>query len=90
MVGATGWLPHTTRAALTGLRNRGYSVERIRHETKGSLYRIVPNRKPAFSEKTGEARVYRIVANDVLPKRKARSGRNVAWPACLAHRSIAR
>lgn len=23
---ATGWLPHTTRAALTGLRRRGYAV----------------------------------------------------------------
>ena len=30
------------------------------------------------SEKTGEARVYRIVANDVLPKRKGRPGRNAA------------
>jgi Protein of unknown function (DUF3489) len=55
MVEVTGWLPHTTRAALTGLRKRGYAVERIRHETKGSLYRIVPERKPAISEKTGEA-----------------------------------
>ena len=25
---ATGWLPHTTRAALTGLRKRGYAVAR--------------------------------------------------------------
>jgi DNA-binding IclR family transcriptional regulator len=25
---ATGWLPHTTRAALTGLRKRGYAVVR--------------------------------------------------------------
>jgi hypothetical protein len=30
------------------------------------------------SEKTGEERVYRIVANDVSPKRKARPGRNAA------------
>ena len=30
------------------------------------------------SEKTGEQRVYRIVANDVLPKRKGRPGRNAA------------
>src|ERR1700730_8611120 len=30
------------------------------------------------SEKTGEARVYRIVANDVSPKRKARPGRKAA------------
>ncbi len=43
LIEATGWLPHTTRAALTGLRKRGYSVERIRDESKGSLYRIVEN-----------------------------------------------
>ncbi len=40
LVKATGWLPHTTRAALTGLRKRGFAVERIRNETKGSLYRL--------------------------------------------------
>ena len=40
LVEATGWLPHTTRAALTGLRKRGFAVERFRHETIGSLYRI--------------------------------------------------
>jgi hypothetical protein len=27
---ATGWLPHTTRAAPTGLRKRGYAVTRER------------------------------------------------------------
>jgi hypothetical protein len=27
---ATGWLPHTTRAVLTGLRKRGFSIERAR------------------------------------------------------------
>ena len=26
LVAATGWLPHTTRAALTGLRKRGYAL----------------------------------------------------------------
>ena len=26
MVEATGWLPHTTRAALTGLRNKGHAI----------------------------------------------------------------
>ena len=29
LIAATGWLPHTTRAALTGLRKRGYLVERM-------------------------------------------------------------
>jgi hypothetical protein len=28
VVAATGWLPHTSRAALTGLRKRGYAIER--------------------------------------------------------------
>jgi hypothetical protein len=26
LVAATGWLPHTTRAALTGLRNKGHAL----------------------------------------------------------------
>ena len=28
LIEATGWLPHTTRAALTGLRKRGYEITR--------------------------------------------------------------
>jgi Protein of unknown function (DUF3489) len=38
---ATGWLPHTTRAALTGLRKRGYVVGRGRVDGGDSIYRIV-------------------------------------------------
>jgi Protein of unknown function (DUF3489) len=41
LISATGWLPHTTRAALTGLRQRGYAIERSRSEQGGSAYRIV-------------------------------------------------
>jgi hypothetical protein len=37
---ATGWLPHTTRAALTGLRKRGNAVIRERIGAGGSIYRI--------------------------------------------------
>jgi hypothetical protein len=37
---ATGWLPHTTRAALTGLRKRGYVVVRERAGVGDSIYRI--------------------------------------------------
>jgi len=40
MVEATGWLPHSTRAALTCLRKRGYSVLLERQEGKPSVYRI--------------------------------------------------
>jgi hypothetical protein len=37
---ATGWQPHTTRAALTGLRKRGYAVVRGRVDGGNSVYRI--------------------------------------------------
>jgi len=46
---ATGWLPHTTRAALTGLRKRGYAIERSRSEQGGSVYRIVMGAAPALA-----------------------------------------
>ena len=42
LIQATGWLPHTTRAALTGLRKRGFSIERSREAGEASLYRIAP------------------------------------------------
>ena len=32
LVQITGWLPHTTRAALTGLRKKGHIIEKHRHE----------------------------------------------------------
>jgi len=39
---ATGWLEHTTRAALTGLRRRGYAVSLTRGERDGaSVYRVM-------------------------------------------------
>jgi hypothetical protein len=41
LVEATGWLPHTTRAALTGLRKRGFSIERTHEEGSASVYRII-------------------------------------------------
>ena len=37
---ATGWLAHTTRAAITGLRKRGYAVTRERIGAGESVYRI--------------------------------------------------
>ena len=40
LTAATGWLPHTARAAITGLRQRGYSVIRERAEDGSSIYRI--------------------------------------------------
>ena len=44
LIAATGWLPHTARAALTGLRHRGYGVRLERGETgRASVYRAVAN-----------------------------------------------
>lgn len=43
LIAATGWLSHTTRAALTGLRNKGYNIERSKRDDE-TCYRIV---KPA-------------------------------------------
>ena len=40
LIAATGWLPHTARAALTGLRHRGYEVRLERGENgRASVYR---------------------------------------------------
>jgi hypothetical protein len=49
LASATGWLPHTTRAALTGLRKRGYAIERERSEKGGSVYRIVAGTPSALA-----------------------------------------
>ena len=40
LVDVTGWLPHTIRAALTGLRKRGYGIALERQDGKPSIYRI--------------------------------------------------
>jgi Protein of unknown function (DUF3489) len=41
LIAATGWLAHTSRAALTGLRKRGHAVSINRSDdNRGSFYRI--------------------------------------------------
>ncbi len=40
LIAATGWLPHTTRAALTGLRQKGFCLERSKLEGEPAVYRI--------------------------------------------------
>jgi len=67
LITATGWLAHTTRAALTGLRKRGYAVAIDRSDDKrGSFYRI-----PA-----GETGLVEAPGNSETARRKER-GRSV-------------
>ena len=64
---AMGWLPHTTRAALTGLRKRGYAVIRERIGDGDSAYRI--SNAPAH---TGDPTVQQPEAMEGRgPKQKA-------------------
>lgn len=42
LITATGWLPHTTRAALTGLRKKGHGIERFPSEGI-TRWRIAPS-----------------------------------------------
>jgi hypothetical protein len=69
---ATGWLPHTTRAALTGLRKRGYAVIR-----NGSALEIQPtgSRTPLL---TGEIVPYGSATRwaDAGPSRRRRKRRS--------------
>ena len=44
-----GWLPHTTRATLTGLRKRGFLIERVKDDDLGSVYRIAGGLKTAVA-----------------------------------------
>jgi hypothetical protein len=39
LIEATGWLPHTTRAALTGLRKKGHAIQRTKRGDQ-TCYRI--------------------------------------------------
>ena len=40
MVKATGWLPHTTHAALSGLRKKGQDIVRETGKARKSTYRF--------------------------------------------------
>lgn len=38
----TNWLPHTTRAAVTGLRRRGFPIHLVEHDGRKAYQRKVP------------------------------------------------
>ncbi|HYL18140.1 MAG TPA: DUF3489 domain-containing protein [Burkholderiales bacterium] len=56
MMDATNWLPHTTRAVLTGLRKRGFGVEREAVKDKPSVYRITSSGATATKTRVRRAR----------------------------------
>jgi hypothetical protein len=64
---ATRWLPHTMRAALTGLRKRGYAVIRERIGAGGSVYRI----SDAPADRGARTVLQRDAMDSGGPKRKA-------------------
>lgn len=41
IISATGWLPHTTRAALTGLKKKGHTITKCKADD-GTRYAITP------------------------------------------------
>jgi hypothetical protein len=43
MVGATGWLPHTTRAARTRLKARGHVITSVKVDGSRTYSAIAPN-----------------------------------------------
>jgi hypothetical protein len=47
VVKATGWLPHTGRAMISGLRKAGFKVEVEQQEGQKTVYRIVAGPKKA-------------------------------------------
>jgi hypothetical protein len=51
MIKATGWLPHTTRAALTGLRKKGYGLAKVKDAKGKTAYRIEDGAKTSGSAK---------------------------------------
>jgi hypothetical protein len=68
LAGATEWQPHTTRAALTGLRKRGYAVIRARIGAGDSVYRISDPPAHGGDRPVGE----RHAMDGRGPKRKAK------------------
>jgi hypothetical protein len=67
---ATGWLPHTTRAAITGVRKRGYSVVLGRSAEGASVYRLSD---PQESEMTTSVSQTREEKKPVRRQREAKA-----------------
>ncbi|MFL5156015.1 MAG: DUF3489 domain-containing protein, partial [Microvirga sp.] len=51
LAAATGWLPHTTRAALTRLRQSGHELQKDKRETGETAYRVAITMRQTRSRK---------------------------------------
>ena len=79
LIAATDWLPHTTRAALTGLRKRGYAVTIDRHD-KGRDDRRYRARLGGTIETAGGATGQSDTPPATSPAVKSKNVRRVARP----------
>jgi hypothetical protein len=77
LMGATGWLPHTTRAALTGLRQRGYAIERSR-ENATTRYVVMNN--PVQGSSAGSNDQCDLEADESNQRRAARRSERLKTP----------
>lgn len=73
---ATGWLPHTTRAALTGLRKRGYAVVAKGSMREISTYRIVTTVADG-EDRFGAQMAHRRTTTASLRRRERHSGQEL-------------
>ena len=85
-----GWLPHTTRAALTGLRKRGYQLTSDRTDrARGSIYRISsapPSDAEVGQDSPGASAVDPKAPTDPAPAaRKKRRSTAAATDAAQSH-----
>jgi hypothetical protein len=59
LIAATGWLAHTTRAALTGLRKRGYAVAIDRSDDRRGSFYCIPAGETGLEEGPANAETAR-------------------------------
>ena len=71
IIAITGWLPHTSRAALTGLRKRGYALVSDRSDrTRSTVYRIARRETSDEASRAAAAAPDRQSCSDAAPPRK--------------------
>jgi Protein of unknown function (DUF3489) len=82
LIAATDWLPHTTRAALTGLRKRGCAVTIDRHDKgRGSTYRARLGATIETGGATGQSDAPRAMSRALKSKNSRRVERPRAQQA---------